>query len=485
MTGTADGGALLTGWGRTAPTAATLRRPRTVDEAAELLRAASSAPGARRRGTIARGLGRSYGDAAQCAGGIVLDCADLAPGFRIEPGSGRVTAAAGTPLGELMARLLPLGLFLPVVPGTRHVTVGGAIGADVHGKNHPAAGSFGAHLHRLRLLTPDGAHRELAPDRDPELFWATVGGMGLTGVITEAEFSAVPVETAAMRVDTDRVPDLDAALAAMSADSGGRPSPYAVCWLDLLAGGSALGRGVLTRARHALPGELPRARRRDPLAYAPRPAAAVPAHVPPRLLNSWSVRAYNAAYHAKAPRRERGRVRPLASFFHPLDVVRGWNRLYGPRGLVQYQFAVPFGAEDALRRVAADLARAGAPSFLAVLKRLGQPAPAPLSFPVCGWTLALDLPAELPGLAGLLRRLDERVLAAGGRLYLAKDSRAAAETVHAMYPRLAEWRTVRDRADPDGVLTSDLARRLELCGQPVPHRPPASGQPDRGADGAR
>ncbi|GAA4948823.1 FAD-binding oxidoreductase [Streptomonospora halophila] len=462
MADTAARAALLTGWGRTAPTAATVRRPRTPEEAAELLRAAAEQPPTRRRGAIARGLGRSYGDAAQCAGGTVIDCADLAPGFRLDPGRAEVTASAGTGLAELIGRLLPHGRFPPVVPGTRHVTVGGAIGADIHGKNHRAASSFGAHVRSLRLLTPDGEHRALSPGSDPDLFWATVGGMGLTGIVTEATFAVDAVETSAMRVDTDRVPDLDAAMALMDAGDGEHPHPYAACWIDLLARGAALGRGVVTRARHARVGELAPARRRNPLAYAPRPAAAAPPLVPPRLLNSSSVRAFNAAYYARAPRRGRGAVRPLASFFHPLDAVRDWNRLYGPHGLVQYQFAVPLGAEEELRRIVADLAAARAPSFLAVLKRLGNGTPAPLSFPLPGWTLALDLPGDLPGLAPLLLRLDERVLAAGGRLYLAKDSRARPDTMQAMYPRLEEWRAVRARADPDGVLTSDLARRLEL-----------------------
>ncbi|KIH99304.1 decaprenylphosphoryl-beta-D-ribose oxidase [Streptomonospora alba] len=460
MAATARRSTLLTGWGRTAPTAATVRRPRTPEEAAALLRASAQEPAGRRRGAIARGLGRSYGDAAQCAGGTVLDCADLAPGFRLDADRAVVTASAGTSLAELMAELLPRGRFPPVVPGTRHVTVGGAIGADIHGKNHHADSSFGAHVHSLRIVTPDGAHREVSPARDPALFWATVGGMGLTGIVTEATFSAAPVETSAMRVDTDRVPDLDSAMALMSAHD--TDYPYSVCWIDLLAGGAALGRGVVTRARHARVGELPSDRRHAPLAYAPRTVAAAPPCTPPRLLNALSVRAFNAAYYARAPRRGRGAIRPLSSFFHPLDAVRDWNRLYGPRGLVQYQLAVPFGAEDELRRIVAGLAAAGAPSFLTVLKRFGPGTPAPLSFPVPGWTLALDVPADLPGLARLLLRTDERVLAAGGRIYLAKDSRARPAAVHAMYPRLGEWRAVRERVDPQGVLTSDLARRLEL-----------------------
>ncbi|CAM3708561.1 FAD-binding oxidoreductase [Nocardiopsis rhodophaea] len=462
---------LLTGWGRTAPSLATVARPRTAEEAALLLRRAgaegvpnghgtSGASGAAGRGAIPRGLGRSYGDAAQSAGGLVIECADLAPGLRLDPGAGTATASAGTSLADLMEHLLPHGYFVPVTPGTRHVTVGGAIGADIHGKNHHVDSSFGAHVRSLTLVTPDGAERVIGPAEDPELFWATVGGMGLTGIITEATFDVIGVETSSVRVDTDRTPDLDTALALMSASDD--RYHYTVCWIDLLARGASMGRGVLTRAHHARVADLPSRRRRDPLRYAPRTVAGAPPWVPPRLLNAWSVRAFNTAYYARAPRCGRDEIQGLGSFFHPLDAVRGWNRLYGPHGLVQYQFVVPFGEEATLRRIAERLASAGAPSFLTVLKRFGPGTPAPLSFPMPGWTLALDLPAELPGLARLLRACDELVLSAGGRIYLAKDSRAEALAVHAMYPRLDEWRAVRERVDPRGVLVSDLSRRLEL-----------------------
>ena len=454
---------LLTGWGRTAPTAATVVRPRTAEEVSAVLRGA--APGTGRghglgRGAIPRGLGRSYGDAAQSAGGLVLDCAELAPGFRLDPAEGTVTAASGTRLSDLMERLLPLGRFLPVTPGTRQVTVGGAIAADIHGKNHHRDSSFGAHVRELTLVTPDGAERVCGPDRDPDLFWATVGGMGLTGVITEARFDVPCVETSMMRVDTDRTRDLDDALELMAATDD--RYHYTVCWVDLLARGASLGRGVLTRGHHAGLDDLPARARRDPLGFSPRALFTAPAAVPSGLLNTWSVRAFNTAYYAKAPRRGRGEIQPLGSFFHPLDAVRDWNRIYGPSGLVQYQFVVPFGAEGVLRSIVTRLSAAGAPSFLAVLKRFGAGTPGPLSFPRPGWTLALDLPASLPGLARLLDGFDEKVSEAGGAIYLAKDSRAKAETVRAMYPRMDEWRTVRKRVDPDGVLVSDLSRRLEL-----------------------
>ncbi|WP_116243848.1 FAD-binding oxidoreductase [Nocardiopsis sp. FIRDI 009] len=446
---------LLTGWGRTAPTAAHVVRPRSARQVADAL------AGAGPRGVLARGLGRSYGDAAQAAGGLVLDCTELTGPPRLDPDRGEVTAPAGTSMGRLIAHLLRAGHFVPVTPGTRHVTLGGAIAADVHGKNHHADSSLGAHVRALTLVTPDGRTRRLTPDGpDADLFWATVGGMGLTGVITEATIAAHPVETAYARVDTDRTRGLDATLDLMArTDDDYR---YTVCWLDLLARGAATGRGVLTRAHHARIADLPRPLRRAPLHHRPTAPVGAPPWAPPRLLNRWTVGAFNAAYHAAAPERRRGQIQPLSSFFHPLDAVRGWNRVYGPHGLVQYQFVVPFGAEDTLTDIVTGLSRAGAPSFLAVLKRMGEPTPGPLSFPRPGWTLALDLPADLPGLGRLLNGFDERLLTVGGRLYLAKDSRARAETVHAMYPDLPAWRRVRERVDPDGVLVSDLAHRLRL-----------------------
>ncbi|GAB2497822.1 FAD-binding oxidoreductase [Nocardiopsis aegyptia] len=445
---------LLTGWGRTAPTAAHVVRPRTPAQVADAL--AQAGP----RGALPRGLGRSYGDAAQSAGGLVLDCRELTGPVRLDSDRGTVTAPAGTALGRLAAHLLRRGHLLPVMPGTGYVTLGGAIAADVHGKNHHRDSSFGAHVRSLTLLTPDGRTRVLGPGlADADLFWATVGGMGLTGVVTEATVAVRPVETAHMRVDTDRTADLDATLELMSRHDDAH---YSVCWVDLLARGRSLGRGVLTRAHHARPADLPRALRADPLRLSPSHRLTAPPWAPSGLLNRWTAGAFNAARFHGAPERRRGEPQPLPSFFHPLDAVRGWNRMYGPHGFVQYQFVVPFGAEDVLTGIARDLSRAGTPTFLAVLKRMGEPVPGPLSFPRPGWSLAMDLPAALPGLAGLLHGFDERVLDAGGRLYLAKDSRARAETVHAMYPGLPAWREVRAKADPAGVLVSDLARRLRL-----------------------
>jgi decaprenylphospho-beta-D-ribofuranose 2-oxidase len=445
---------ILSGWGRTAPTAAA--RVVDVHDDADVKDALADPPP---RGVIARGLGRSYGDAAQNAGGVVLDMVGDAPPVVLDPVGGLVTASGGTSLDELMRELLPRGFFVPVTPGTRHVTVGGAVAADIHGKNHHVDGSWMDHVTSVTLALPGGEERVVGPEVDADAFWATAGGMGLTGVVTSCTFRTIPVETSRMVVDTTRLPDLDAALAAM-ADTDA-PFRYTVAWLDVLASGRSLGRSVLTCADHApldAVGGDPMAAR----AFNPRAIAATPPVVPPGLLNRFSIRAFNELWFRRAPAHRTGELQSISAYFHPLDLVRDWNRLYGRRGFVQWQFVVPDDATTTLRTVIERLNRAGAASFLTVLKRFGPGNAGPLSFPAAGWTLALDIPAATGGLAEVLDGLDRLVVDAGGRIYLAKDSRVAPELVAAMYPRLAEWRAVRDRLDPRGDLQSDLGRRLGL-----------------------
>ncbi|WP_449351813.1 FAD-binding protein [Streptomyces shaanxiensis] len=450
----------VTGWGRTAPTAARLTRPRSYEEAVAAVRGCGA------RGGIPRGLGRAYGDAAQNAGGAVFDMTGLDRVHAIDADGGTVLCDAGVSLHRLMEVLLPLGWFVPVTPGTRHVTVGGAIGADVHGKNHHVSGSFSRHVLSFELLTADGEIRTVR--RDTPLFDATTGGMGLTGMILTATVQLQPVETSLMSVDTERARDLDDLMARLTATD--HAYRYSVAWIDLLARGAATGRAVLTRGNHAplnalrasgTPGHGTRARRDPPAFRTPR-FPAPPAFLPEGLLNRTTVGLFNELWYRKAPRARTGRLQRIPAFFHPLDGVPHWNRVYGRGGLVQYQFVVGHGHEEALHRIVRRVSGHRCPSFLAVLKRFGDADPGWLSFPVPGWTLALDLPARLPGLGPLLDALDDEVAAVAGRVCLAKDSRLRPELLATMYPRLDDFRALRAELDPRGVFTSDLSRRLAL-----------------------
>ncbi|MFJ2670342.1 FAD-binding protein [Streptomyces sp. NPDC087525] len=453
----------LTGWGRTAPTTALLVRPRSYEEAVAAVRATGS------RGAIARGLGRAHGDAARNAGGAILDTTALDGIHAIDADTGVVVCGAGVSLHRLVEVLLPLGWFVPVMPGTRYVTVGGAIAADIHGMNHPVAGSFARHVLSVELLTADGEVRTVP--RGAPLFDATTGGLGLTGVILSATVRLHRVATSLMSVDTERAGDLDDLLARLATS---RPRHrYAVARIDLLARGAALGRAVLIRGEHAPLDALPARARRRPLARRPLPfrpgdLTAAPAlvppglPVPPGLLGRTAAGLVNALGYRAAPPRRTGELRRLAAFFHPLDRVPHRNRIYGRDGFVRYQFVIGHGQEEALRRIVERMARRGCPSFHAELRRFGEADPGWLSFPMAGWALALDLPAGLTGLGPFLDELDQDVAAAGGRVCLAKDARLRPDLLAAMYPRLDEFRALRAELDPRAVFTSDLSRRLSL-----------------------
>jgi decaprenylphospho-beta-D-ribofuranose 2-oxidase len=439
----------LFGWGRTSPSMCEVLTPTSEAVVAQDLAEATR--------VIARGLGRSYGDAAQLSGGVVLNNRSLG-GIGAIAGDGVLTVGAGVSIDELLTVTIPLGWFIPVTPGTRQVTIGGAIAADVHGKNHHRDGSLGDHVLEMRLVTPRGAFT-VSPTKEPELFWATIGGMGLTGIVTTVTMRLLKIETDKVLVTTTRFSHLDDVMAAMI--GGDDDYRYSVAWVDCMTNGNTMGRAILTRGEHAT--------RRDvssPSLLAPTPARLrVPFNAPSGLLNPLTIRAFNEVWFRSAPQLREGEEQSLGAFFHPLDGVSDWNRLYGRRGFVQYQFAVSDAQAECVVRAIERLSSSGVPSFLAVLKRFGPANHGLLSFPISGWTLALDLPVGPAALPEVLDDLDEMVIEAGGRVYLAKDSRLNPEAVRVMYPRLPEFLAVKNRVDPRHQLASDLARRLHLVGK--------------------
>jgi len=447
----------LTGWGRTAPTVASVVSA-TADE---IIADAGLGSVSGQRGIIARGLGRSYGDPAQNGGGSVITLEPGSDPIRIDAGNGLAHVDAGVSLDMLLRHIVPLGWFVPVTPGTRFVTVGGAVASDIHGKNHHADGSFGAHCTSMQILLADGSHRTITPESDSDLWWATIGGMGLTGLITSVSFTLIPIESRFCTVDTYRVPTLDELIEKMEASD--HLYRYTVAWIDLVATGKNLGRSVLSMGNHSTLDDLvelaPKAVA-DPLDFDPPTFPDIPSQP----LNVWTrpaVRAFNELWYRKTPNHHHG-TESLTGFFHPLDMASQWTRLYGRHGFLQYQFVVPFEAIDTMRTIITKISEEGHASFLAVLKRMGDESGGLLSFPKPGWTLTYDLPAGINGLGPWLAELDELVLDVGGRHYLAKDALATPAVISAGYPRLDEWKAIRRSVDPDGVWASDQARRLDL-----------------------
>ena len=446
--------ARLTGWGRTAPTSAHVVRTTDIDAIATVVAEAGE------RGVIARGLGRSYGDPSQNAGGVVVDMTALDRVHRVDADAGTVEVDAGVSLDTLMRTLLPFGLWLPVLPGTRQVTVGGAIGSDIHGKAHHVEGSFGNHVRSMDLLTADGTVHTLTPDGpEAELFWATTGGMGLTGIVLRATLHLNRVTTAYFLVDTDQVGNLDELMARQTEDD--ESYVESVSWFDVVTTGRHLGRGLLTRANHATVADLPEKLRRHPLRFDAPQLLTLPDVFPPGMLNRLTGKVFSELWYRKSP----DAAAPGAEH-HPVPAPAGHVRRVEPGLRPARVPAVP--VRRAVRRRGrhprdrAALRQAGHVSVLNVLKRFGAANPAPLSFPMPGWTLCLDFPIR-PGLHELCDELDELVLAAGGRHYLAKESRARPEAIERGYPRLDEWRKVRAAVDPQGVFASDMSRRLRLA----------------------
>ena len=457
----------LYGWGRTAPSTAQVLSTADVDTIAQAVKQVadenSELPEHKRRGVIARGMGRSYGDPAQNGGGLVVDMTPLNRIHSIDPDTGIVDVDGGVTLDQLMKAALPYGLWVPVLPGTRQVTIGGAIGPDIHGKNHHSAGSFGDHVLSMELLVADGRVLHLEPTGETaELFWATVGGMGLTGIILRARIQMTFTETAYFIADTDRTDTLDETIAAHS-DGSEVNYTYSSAWFDAISAPPKTGRSTISRGSLATLDQLkefaPKLAK-DPLKFNAPQLMTVPDIFPSWTMNKLSLMAIGEAYYLMG-KPARNQVLNLTQFYQPLDLIGEWNRGYGKAGFLQYQFVVPTDAVEPFKDIIYDIQSSGHYTALNVFKLFGEGNQAPLSYPMKGWNVCVDFPIR-PGLNEFLDRLDDQVMQFGGRLYLAKESRTSAEKFHKMYPELPGWLKTRRDIDPTGVFASDMSRRLEL-----------------------
>ncbi len=405
------------------------------------------------RGVIARGCARSYGDVCLNDGGEVLDMTPLSAIRSFDTETGVLCCDAGISYRAIMDHCIPLGWQPFICPGTAFVTMGGAVANDVHGKNQHVVGSFGDHLDWFDLRLADGSVQRVTRTADPELFAATLGGIGLTGVIQAIQMRLQRVPSNAMEVKEIQIPDLGTFLDLLLAKR--QEYPYMVGWIDALSGGRDMGRGILQLARPSLHGE-------------PEPSnrtVSIPFDVPGFVLNSHAVRAFNAAYFHRIPEAGRTRRIHVDKFLFALDAIHNWNRMYGRKGVFQFQCAVPLAdGKRALSAVMEEVVRGRSASFLAVLKYMERKGPGMLSFPMPGFSLALDFPRR-PDTRILIERLQDIVLAYGGRIYLAKDACLSAQQFAGMYPEVERFKAVLRHVDPKGLMQSDMARRLNLNGR--------------------
>ena len=412
---------------------------------------------AKKETVIARGLGRGYGDCAVNGRGITVLTHSSG---RLKLEDGVLEVSSGVSIDEVLRFCVPLGYFIPVTPGTKFVTIGGAIAADVHGKNHHKDGSFGSFVIELDLMIADGSIQRISPSNNSRLFWATVGGMGLTGVILNAKVQLTSIKTSKILGKNIVCKNLDELMNEMVlADDYAK---YSVAWVDTLARGKNLGRSVLSIGEHAAETDLGRKLRKAPLQYSSKQLISFPKIAFSGVINRLTVRLFNALWFYKAKFTKKKKLVSFDSFFYPLDGVRNWNYIYGNGGFVQYQFSVPDDASNLVKFVLDKLSEQKIPSFLSVLKRFGENRNGLISFPSKGWTLAVDIPTGVIGLGELLDELDAKLVGAGGRIYLAKDSRMNPNLIESMYPLLNEFRKVKNEIDPDNLFQSNLSRRLGL-----------------------
>ena len=430
----------VSGWGRHPVIEADLLRPATASEAGRQVIAAP--------GVLARGMGRSYGDSALAPRLMNMRGLDHLLGFDDETGT--LHCEGGTLLADILAVFVPKGWFLPVTPGTRYITVGGAIASDVHGKNHHRDGCFSAFVDGFDLVVASGDTLRCSRTEHADLFRATCGGMGLTGVITAATLSLKRIGSSFVTQTTFKAENIDAALDRFDAAAD---ATYSVAWIDCLARGDALGRSLVMLGEHQDDGDF---------AMASKAPKTLPVDFPDFALNRLSIAAFNTLYYQRVRAAESTTRAHYEPYFYPLDGMLHWNRMYGKKGFAQYQFVMPKAAgRDALKGMLRTIAESGRGSFLAVLKTCGPANDNPLSFPLEGWSLALDFKID-EALWPLLDRLDPLLLAAGGRLYLTKDCRMGEKTFKQSYPRWREFQQIRARYGALGKFSSLQSQRLGL-----------------------
>ncbi len=442
---------IITGWGKTKSADVKVFEPKTIDELQKIINES------RPESLIPRGLGRSYGDASLLDKGSIIDINKFNH-IIIDSKNSCATAGAGISLDKLLKEIIPNGFFLPVSPGTKKITIGGAIASDVHGKNHHKDGSFGNHLKQIVIIDGQGQLRILEPNGEEsqvKQFWATIGGMGLTGVIVEATFDLIPINSSFIKVKTQRFKDIDSLMDEMI--NVDQKYKYSVAWIDTL---SKYGRGVLTCGDHAEVDDLNNNLIKNRLFYNSESIATAPSFLPKGLLNKFTVSAFNEIWYRNSKENNRLDIQEIPKFFYPLDGIQNWNNIYGKSGFIQYQYVIPEKESQFISQSIETLREINACSFLTVLKRFGTNNPGPLSFPKSGWTLAIDVPANTPKLYKILDKLDEEVASKNGRIYLAKDVRQNSRIFKTTYTRFNEWKSIKKILDPNNKFTSDLYKRL-------------------------
>jgi decaprenylphospho-beta-D-ribofuranose 2-oxidase len=437
----------ISGWGNFPKIKAEVKRPISAEQIKSLQKELET--------YIPRGAGRSYGDSSLSAS--ILESSNLNNTLSFDSESGIFTCQSGKMLSVILDEIVPKGYFLPVTPGTKFITIGGAIAADIHGKNHHVDGCFSQHVIWLKLLLADGSIKTCNREENTDLFWATCGGMGLTGFILEASFQLKPIETSKIVNRTIKCDNLDEVISNLIEHEN---YMYSVAWIDCGTSGKNLGRSLLYLGEHASKAQVAD---NDLSGYkTPNPIVGLPFNLPNWTLNKWTVKAFNALYYGKVRAKDSTAIVGFEPYFYPLDIANNWNRLYGSNGFAQYQFVIPMeGAKEGMHQIIEEIVKSGESSFLAVLKLFGEQNEGWLSFPKRGLQLALDFPINKKSLA-LMDRLDDMIMDMDGRSYLAKDSRMKKAFFEASYPKLNQFKELLSEVNPNSKFRSLQSDRLGI-----------------------